>query len=108
MVAGAPLLRVSLVILRKATAHRGGTAARSALRDQRYLKQLAELFNRKTGIANDSAQCKGIDWVVPRNGEDTRAVRHDGMLALTDHYKAHFFEGAYHIEMIDARNLRQA
>lgn len=70
-------------------------------------KEFAELLNRKAGIANNSAEGEGVDRVVTRNGQNTAAVRHDDVLALTHDHKARLLKGAHSIEMADARNLRQ-
>ena len=70
-------------------------------------EELTELLNRKAGIADDSAKGEGVDRVVTWDGQNSAAVRHDDMLALTHDHKAGFLEGAHGIEMVDAWNLRQ-
>ncbi len=71
------------------------------------LKQLAKLFDGKPGVADDTAECKCVDGVVTRDGEDARIVGHNDVLALADHRKSGLLESADGIEMIDARNLWQ-
>jgi hypothetical protein len=70
-------------------------------------EELAELLNRKSGIANNTAKGEGVDRVVTRNGQDASSTRHDDMLALTHDHKARFLQGAHSIEMVDAWNLWQ-
>jgi len=70
-------------------------------------KQLAKLFDGEAGVPDDTAEGKRVDGVVTRDGEDTRAVGHNDVLALADHRKSGLFESADGIEMIDAWNLRQ-
>ena len=71
------------------------------------LKQLAKLFDRKSGVANDTAQGKCVDGIVTWDRKDARPVGHNDVLALVDHRKPGLFESADGIEMIDARNLWQ-
>lgn len=71
------------------------------------LKQLAELFDGKPGVSDDTTEGKCVDGVVTRDGEDARAVRHNDVLALANHRKSGLFESADGIEMINARNLWQ-
>jgi len=71
------------------------------------LKHLAKLFDSEPGVPDDTAEGKGVDGIVTRDGEDARAVRHNDVLAWSDHREPGFFESADGIKMIDARNLWQ-
>lgn len=71
------------------------------------LQQFAELIDGEPGIANETAHRKCVDRIVAGNGQDTLAIRHDDMLALTRDPKPRLFEGSHSIEVIDARNLGQ-
>ncbi len=71
------------------------------------LQEITKLFGRESGVAHDPTERESVDGVVPRNRQDARAVRHDDVLALTDDGKPGFLQGAYGIEVVDARDLRQ-
>lgn len=71
------------------------------------LEQLAKLINRKTGVANDTAEGKRVDGIVTRNSKDARAVGHDDMFALTDDDECPLLESTHGIKMVDAGNLGQ-
>lgn len=66
--------------------------------------QLAKFVARQSGVANDSGQCKGLDWIVARNGDLPLAIAHDDVLTLSDDFEADLFEGTYRLQMIDARD----
>ena len=70
-------------------------------------EELAELLIRKTGITNNAAKRESIDRVVTRNSQDSSAIGHDDVFALTHDHEARFFEGAHSVEMVDAGNLWQ-
>ena len=70
-------------------------------------EKLAELLNRKTGIADNSAKGKRVDRVVTRNGQDAPAIRHDDVLSLTHDHEARLLKGAHSVQMVDAWDLWQ-
>lgn len=70
-------------------------------------EQFAELLNRKTRIANDTARGTGIHRVVTRDGQDASVTGHDDVLALPRDHKARLLQLEHRIEMVDARNSRQ-
>ena len=72
-----------------------------------HLKQRAKLFDIEPGVADDTAKSKCVDGVVTRDGEDSRPVRHNDVLALADHRESGLFEGADGVKMIDAWDLGQ-
>ena len=72
---------------------------------QSELQEFAELLHRKASIACDAAHCDGVNRVVTRNGEDSRPVAHDDVLALAKDSEARFFERPDCIKMVDAREL---
>jgi hypothetical protein len=43
-------------------------------------KQLPELFDGQSSVADDAAHCEGVHWVVTRNRQNPAAVRHDECL----------------------------
>lgn len=51
------------------------------------LKELFEFFDSKTRVANDTAHCVLVDWVVPRNRENTNPVTHHNVLTLIDDFE---------------------
>ena len=71
------------------------------------LKQFAKLLDGESGVANDTAKSKCVNWVVTRDREDARLVGHNDVLTLADHRKSDLLECANGIKMIDARNLGQ-
>ena len=73
----------------------------------RGLQQSTELFDRQTRIASDAAHGECIDGIVPRDGNDARAIAHDNMLSLARDMKAGFLERAHSVKVIDAREARQ-
>ena len=64
------------------------------------------MFNRETGITNDTAHGVFIDWIVPRNGENAAAVTHHDVLTLIDDFETGLFQCSNSAKMIDARNFR--
>jgi hypothetical protein len=60
------------------------------------------LLNREARVTNDAAESEGIDRIVARDRNDSRAVRHDDVLALPDDHEPSLLERAYGVEMIDA------
>lgn len=71
------------------------------------LKKITELLDRQTRIASDAAHSECIDGIVPRDGNDARAIAHDNMLTLTRDMKSGFLERAHSIKVIDAWKARQ-
>ena len=71
------------------------------------LQKLTKLLDCKSSVTNDTAKRKGINWVVPRDSKNARAIRHDDVLALTHTAETSFPECAHNIKMIDARELGQ-
>ena len=71
------------------------------------LQEFAKLLDRKPGITRDTAHGYGVNRVVTRNGEDSRPVTHDDVLALTKNNKTCLFKRPNRIEVIDARELGQ-
>ena len=70
-------------------------------------QQLAKLINRETGIAHNTAESESVDGVVARDRQNTRAIRHDDMLTLTNDRETCLLQSAHCIEVIDPRDLRQ-
>ena len=77
-------------------------------RVRRLLEQLAELFDGEAGVTHEAAHGECVDWIVARDGEDSLAIRHHDVLALTCDPEPRLFEGAHCIKVIDAWNLGQA
>ena len=65
------------------------------------------MLDGKASIAGDTAHGDGVNRVVTRNGEDSRPVSHDNVLALTKDNEASYFERPDCIEMVDAGELGQ-
>jgi hypothetical protein len=61
------------------------------------IEKLAELLNRETGIANNTAKGEGVDRVVTKNCQDAQAIRHDDVLALAHDRKTGLLEGAHSV-----------
>lgn len=49
------------------------------------LEQFTKLLDGKSGVADDTTQCECVDGIVARNGQNARPIRHDKVLALSDH-----------------------
>lgn len=71
------------------------------------LQKSAEGLDCEAGVTNDAAHSEGIHGIVPRNGEDPRAVGHNDVLALADNDEADFLERADRVEVVDAVDLGQ-
>ena len=69
------------------------------------LKEPPEFFYTEPCVADDSTHSECIDWVVPRNGQDTSSVRHDDMSSLPENPKACLFQGSYGSQMIHSGQL---
>lgn len=65
------------------------------------------MLDREAGVTNETAHRERVDWIVARNGDNSLAIRHHDVLALTCDPKPGLFEGAHCIKMIDAWNLGQ-
>ena len=66
------------------------------------------MFDGETGVADKTAHRERVDWIVARNGENSLAIRHHDVLALTRDPEPRLFEGTHCIKVIDAWNLGQA
>ncbi len=71
------------------------------------LQKLAKLLDREAGVANNTPESEGVNWVVPWYGENACPVRHDDVFTLTHHREPGLLERAHRIKVIDARNLGQ-
>jgi hypothetical protein len=47
------------------------------------LQQFTKLLDREAGIPGDATHGEGVDRIVTRDGDNTLAVAHDDVLALT-------------------------
>jgi hypothetical protein len=81
--------------------------ALTRLGDRSVLQEFTKLLGGKARIANDTTESKGIDRVVPRDGEDAGAVRHNDVLPLANDRKASLLEGTHGIEVIDTGDFGQ-
>ena len=74
---------------------------------QSKLQELSKLLDGEASVARDTAHSDGVNRVVARNGEDSRPVAHDDMLALAQHHKPCLLKRPDCIEVIDAGQLGQ-
>jgi hypothetical protein len=65
------------------------------------LKQIAEPLGREAGVTDDSPHCVRVHGIVPWDGQNTDAVRHDNMLALPGNLETGLFECPDRAEMRD-------
>ena len=54
---------------------------------------------------DDAAHRIGVHRVVTGNGNDSGAIRHDNVLALTDNAKSPLLQGSNSVQMVDAGDL---
>src|SRR5687767_11739876 len=66
------------------------------------LKQPAEFFFRHPCVAHDAGHCERVDRIVPRDGENTNAVRHNDVLSLARDAETCFLKSANSSEVIDS------
>jgi hypothetical protein len=71
------------------------------------LQKFAEFFIGQSGIANNSAHGECIYRIVSRNGQDSRAVGHYDVTALTKDTEAGFFKRGDGSQVIYSRHARQ-
>ncbi len=69
-------------------------------------QQCSKFFNRKTGIFNNAAHRKRLNWIMTRDSDKAFSIAHHNMFTLSNNLKANFFKSAYCIKMIDARQFR--
>jgi hypothetical protein len=81
----------------------GDTAELEEVED--HLEQIAKLFERKSGIANNGEHREGIDGIVPRDRDGSATVGHDNMPTLPNHFKASSFQSPHGLKVIDAGKL---
>lgn len=55
------------------------------------LEEPPKFFEVKPRIPDNAAHRKCIDWIVARNGENSRAVCHDNMCTLPQNSEARLF-----------------
>jgi len=58
------------------------------------LQQLPKLFQTQSRIPDDAAHRECIHWIVARNHQDSRPIRHDNMRALALDMEARFSKAA--------------
>ena len=66
-----------------------------------------ELLDSETGVSDDSAHGERVDRIVPRNSNDSCAIGHHDVFALTSDAEASLFERLYCRKMVDSRYARQ-
>lgn len=71
----------------------------------RLLIEACESFDGQPSVADDSTHRESADWIVPRNGDDTFAIRHDGMLALSNDAEPGLLQSTNGMEIVDASDL---
>ena len=72
------------------------------------LEQVAERLRREAGIANDSPHRVRIHGIVPRNGQDPDAVRHNNVLASPGYDETGLFERPHRAKVRYSGYLRHA
>lgn len=73
----------------------------------RSLQQRAEVVDCKTRVLDDAAHRDGIDRIVARDRQDSLAVAHHDVLALTHDPEAGLLQSAHCVQMVDAGKARQ-
>ena len=86
----------------------GSAGCKRWLGGSRTLEKLSKLLNGQACIAYDATHRVRIDWIRARNGQDSDAIAHDNVLALSDHLKTGLLQSPDGILMIDTRNLGHA
>jgi hypothetical protein len=51
---------------------------------------------------HNPAHCEGLDRIMPRDGDLTRAIAHHNMFALPDNLEPRSLQGADRIQLFDA------
>jgi len=69
-------------------------------------QQLTKLLWRETRVSNDAAHRKGVDRVVPGNGDDPHAIGHHNVLALAGDTKSRLLQRPNRVEVANAWDLR--
>jgi hypothetical protein len=70
------------------------------------LEEISKPIDSQARVANNSAHCESVDWIMPRNGEDSLAIGHDNGLALAENAKSSAFQRSNCLKMIDPRKFR--
>jgi hypothetical protein len=65
-------------------------------------EQLLELFDCQAGVSNDAAHCVFVDWIIARYRDDSSAVSHHDVFALSGNRETTFLEGSNRSKMVDA------
>jgi hypothetical protein len=47
-------------------------------------EKMSKLVDSQARVANNSAHCESVDWIMPRNGEDSVTIGHDNVPALAE------------------------
>lgn len=71
-------------------------------------QKFAERIGGETCVAHDSAHRERIDWIMPRNGEDSRSVRHHNVLTLPNYPEASFLQRSHREKVIDSLDFTQS
>jgi hypothetical protein len=69
------------------------------------MKELAKMFGRQSGSANDVPQSECVHWIVPWDSDDATTLRHDDMFALASYDESRFFQGTNNFQVIYSRYL---
>lgn len=85
-----------------------GSATRRIVWFDAGSEQLTKPVGAEASVSGDASHGECVDRVVSWNGQNSSSVRHNSVLALTNHFEASLSECPDRLCMVDARNLRHA
>jgi hypothetical protein len=69
-------------------------------------EQLTECLDSQAGVVNYAAHRQGVDWIMPRNSDDTSfSIGHHNMLSLPNDSKTGSFKRPDGLLMVDTGKL---
>jgi hypothetical protein len=71
---------------------------------QCWSEKTAEFFGTESGVANNTAHCECLDWIMARDSYLTLAIAHNDMFALPNYSEPYLLQCTDRILMVDSGN----